>query len=294
MKRTLIGTVTLSLLALYRTGLADSFYYEAVTHAEGEGLGRRGHTSTVYAWVDDEKAKIEYQDKDQTGLFEAGSYLLTTNGGETLYIVNPKEKTYSEIDIASMFATLGTMMDAMGGFMKMEFTDFSNEKLLEEPGDNILGYPTVHHQYRTGYTMNMSIMGIKRENRTETENDFWCSNELNAEGLRVWLRPDKFRTGNQDFDQLIGQDFANMDCLPLRSRTITKMTNKNKEMVTTSTTEVTVLRRETVPATVFAIPSDYALQSFIPNIEGMPQSPQGESGDGMGRGLGGLRGLFER
>lgn len=280
------------------TLLAQGFYYEAVTNSEVPAFGNT--TSTVHAWVDGDRAKIEFQDSGQAG-FGAGSYLLTTDGGAVLYIVNPQEQTYSEIDFENLFSTMNTAMEAMGGMMQMEFTDFTNEQVLEEPGETILGYPTTHYQFRTGYTMNMSIMGMNRQSRNENDSEFWCSDELSASGLRVWLRPDKFRTGNEEFDQLIEQGMGNMNCLPLRSRTVSTMTNNNQTTETTSTTEVTVFREETVAADMFEIPTGYAEEAFIPDISGMPQgeAPEGESmnpfGMGFGMGIGmGLGDLFQR
>lgn len=279
----------------HTTLLAQNFYYEAVTQTQVPGfVGGGEQISTVHAWVDGDKARIEFQDSAAPGgAFQAGSYLLTTDGGSVLYLVDPEEKTYSEIDLGNLFSTVNAAMEAMGGVVQMEFTDFSNEQLLEEPGDTILGYPTTHYQYRTGYTMNMSIMGMSRENRSESENDFWCSSELNAAGLHVWLRPDRFRTGNEEFDQLIEQGMGNLDCLPLRSQTVTRTINNNQTSETTSTTEVTVFREEAVAEELFAIPPDFVERPFAPEVPDITGPSDEGSGNPFGMGFGmGLGDLF--
>src|SRR5690606_27473677 len=121
----------------------------------------------------------------------------------------------SEIDLAQIFQMVGSISEAMGGVVQMEFADFTSEKISEGAGEPILGFPTTRHQFRTGYTMSVGVFGIKRENRSDTEHDVYCTDELDEAGFRVWLRPDRFRTGNEDMDRMIGQQFE-MDCLPLR------------------------------------------------------------------------------
>lgn len=245
---------------------AASYYYEAVTRSE-DPRGRSAHTSTVRGWIDGTNARIEYQDADQSGLFAAGSYLLTTDGGATLYLVNPSSETISEMDLDAMFGMVGNVMNAVGGLMNMEFTDFVNERVTERADEPILGYPTTYYQYNTGYTMNMSVLGIRRETRSQTEQHFWCASGLDADGFGVWLRPDRFRTGNEELDTLISQEYGAIDCLPLRTRTVMTTTDgRGRDATSTTSMEVTVLREETMSAGTFELPADYEHVPLLANV----------------------------
>ena len=162
----LAGALVCGAVAVPQSTVAAAYYLESRTTNEGPGMGRNGQTMNVRAWIDGPKAKIEFADGGM-GFFQEGGYMLTTNGGEVVYIVNPKEMTYSELNLDELLGMAGSIMNAAGGIMQMEFTDFTNEKIAEEPGGEILGYSTTRYEHRTGFTMNMSVMGFKRSNRTE-------------------------------------------------------------------------------------------------------------------------------
>jgi hypothetical protein len=262
---TLVLGITIALPAASQT---TGYYYEAITRAEEE-QSRNALTTTVRGWIDGSQAKIEYQDRDQSGMFEAGSYLLTTDGGATLYLVNPSARSYTEMDLDAMFGMVGNVMGAVGGVVNMEFSDFVNERVAERADEPILGYPTRFYQYNTGYTMSMRVLGMRRESRTETEQQVWCASGIEADGFGVWLRPDRFRTGNEELDRMIAQEYGAIDCLPLRSRTTTTVSGTGSRSTTsTSSMEVTVLREEAVPANTFVLPADY---EQVPLLGGMPE-----------------------
>ena len=289
---TLAVALPLSLAAIAESAYGG-FYYEAVTSNEADGMPGGSQTSTVHAWVDGDSAKVEFQQAAQAGLFEAGTYLLTQDAGGTLQLVNPEEMTITTIDFDRIVGMAGTMMEAMGGVVQMDFSDFTNEKVSEGPGESILGYSTTLNHYRTGYTMRISVMGFSRDSRIDTDNRVWCSDEFDADGLRVWLRPDRFRTGSDDFDELIAQQYEMMDCLPLRNEIVTTMSGSGDESVTTTTMEVTVIREEPVAASVFEIPAGYEEVSLMEGIAGSTPEAEDEPEPDEGR-MPRIRDLFRR
>jgi hypothetical protein len=262
-------TMILSLpLIIVAAGPADAaFHYAARTTVEGDGL-RGSQVSTVDGWVDGPNARIEFQEGDASGMFAAGSYLLTNDGGQSIYVVNSAEKTISEIDLAQIFQMVSSMLEATGGIVQMEFADFSSEKIAEGPGEPILGYSTTRYQFKTGYTMKVGVLGFTRENRAENDQEFYCTDEIDAAGFDVWLRPDRFRTGNESIDQLIAQQYETMNCLPLRNRVVTTMTGqRGRESSTTTTTEVTSLSEEAAPADAFRLPTDgFTMTPLVPEL----------------------------
>jgi hypothetical protein len=254
--------------AATNSAAAAGYYFEATTTTEGGGTGRGGDAMTVRGWIDGANAKIEFEEGGRAGLFQEGGYLLTTNGGEMLYIVNPSEMTYSEIDLDEMLNLAGSVLDATAGIVDIEFSDLSNEKIAEEPGDPILGYATTRYQYRSGYTMSMSVLGFNRSTRNDSEQELWCTDEIDALGFRAWLSPDRMRTGNEGFDELLKAGYQDLDCLPLRSRVTTTMSQqRGKESTTVSTTEVTTLREEaSIEPATFELPSDYTSAPLVPDL----------------------------
>ena len=273
--RKLTALSTLALIgALVFPALATAgHYYEAVT-TNDTGQKKKQDVMQVRAWVEDSNAKVEFLTGEKNGFFSAGSYLVTTDGGETVYLVNPEEETYGSFDMEAMMATMGQVMNMMsqtGGMMKMEFADVSSEMLSEEAGGKVLGYDTTHYRWKSGYTMRMKMMGFKQETRTDTIQDIWSTDSLDARGFGVWLRPDRaLRTGNEEFDKLISSQATTVRGFPLKMVNVSTMTGKKgKSTQMTSTTEVTVLREESVADSTFKWPDNYT------EVEIIPEMPEG-------------------
>ena len=179
---------------------SQAYYYEADTTNRAPGLGRGGQVMRVSASVDGANARVEFIESDDDSLFAEGGYLLTNDGGGTVYLVNPAEQEYMTFDLDALFGLAGSLMSAMGGVMDMSFEDVTTEQLEQEPGGELLGYPTTHYVYRSAYTMIITVMGFRRTMRTESTTEIWCTDQLSAAGFRVWLRPDRMRTGNEELD----------------------------------------------------------------------------------------------
>lgn len=275
--------VTKAVSSLLLTAVSSAafagYYYEAVTTNEGVPEGTE--LSTVHAWVDGDSAKVEFQETSFGGMFSAGGYLVTQDAGSTLYFVNPTDMTIMTADIDAIVGMAGTMMEAMGSNLNMEFSNFSNETISEGPGGEILGYDTTLTHHRTGYTMSIAVMGFEHSSRVDMENKVWCSDEFDSDGLRVWLRPDRFRTGNDEFDELIRAQYAAMNCLPLRTEVVTTTTSNGSASVTTTKTDVLLIREESVAPMTFDLPENYQQVSFLDRLM-RSQPPAGQSDGGGG------------
>lgn len=242
-------------------------YYEAVTSTEADrGSGGDFH-ATVHAWVDGDSAKVEFV---ETGMpmTEPGNYLITTDAGATIYLVNPADRTYAEWDLEAMLNMAAQVMEGMRGMVDLEFSNVSTEKLVEEDGGDRLGYSTTHFQWKTGYTMDVRVMGFKQHADVETVQDSWITEEIGDEAMKLWLRNAPRRTGNERLDVLIEAELAKAVGLPLKSVAVSTTTNKKgKTSVTTTTNEVTVLREEEIDPAIFEIPGDYERITIVPEME---------------------------
>ncbi|MDX1645018.1 MAG: hypothetical protein R3244_11735 [Thermoanaerobaculia bacterium] len=290
-----IGRVLLIAVAAFAVASASwaGYYYEAVSVTKNQ-KGRTMDEMVVKSWVDGPKARVEFDSKQKEGPFGSGSYWVTTDGGETIYWVNPKDRTYSRFDLEEMMAAVGQMMqmfEQMGGMMKMEFTDVSHEKVSEGPGGSILGYPTTRYEFESGYTMEIKVMGFGQKTRVDMESTVWSTDALDASGFGVWLRPDRtLKTGFDDLDEMIDSHAQAMKGFPLKSEVVSRMTNKKgKTQTTMSTTEVKTMREQSVADQSFTVPAGYQEVEMIPN---MPQQAQGQQGEQEKKG--GLSGLFGR
>ena len=260
----------LSIIAVAASAASAGLYYEAVTTTQGKGQGDMGDMK-VKAWVDGNNAKVEFADS-KNEMMKKGTYLLTTDGGTTMYLVNPKEKTYSVWDMGAMMQFAGGAM----GMMKMTITEPKVERLLEESGPTMLGYPTTHYKSRTSYVMSMSVIGMKSQSSIVKEQETWATTALADAGFGIWLK-NAPKSGNEELDGLVEAEMGTVKGVPLKSVTVTTTTDtkKKKAETTTTTMEVTTLQPMDVAESNFAIPEGYEEVQLFP----VGEMPKGEGKD---------------
>jgi Domain of unknown function (DUF4412) len=245
-------------------------YFTAVTTSQG-GPGAKMADMTVKSWVDGDRARIEFAQSGNP-MMKEGDYLLTKDGGKTVYLVNPKEKTFAKWDMESMLGGMGSVMKGMRGMMNMNFSNPKVERLLEENGGTILGLPTTHYRFRTSYTMEMNFMGMHRSSQTVQEQDVWATTRLSDVGLGVWLHKTPPKTGDEQLDAMIAAQRAKMVGFPLKSVTVSTVTDSKGHQQTHKTVmQVTELQKEPVAASKFEMGPGYSETQLLPEM-GKPGS----------------------
>jgi hypothetical protein len=235
----------------------------AKTTAEG-GKGAEQQNSVAKSWVSGDNGKTLFE-ASSSPLTGKGTYIITKDGGKTMYLVNPEDKTYMKWDLDSIMGFAGGAMK----MMNMKFSDPKVEPLGEEPDGLIAGIPTVHYRFRTSYTMSMSFMMMKKTTRVVKEEDIWAAPKLVDAALGIWLRKTPPKTGNEDLDGLIKAEMGKVQGFPLKRKTVTTNTDeKGKVETNTVTMEVTELQMVPVPDSTFEIPPGYKETSMTGTGEG--------------------------
>lgn len=247
--------LALAATALLAAPARAATYFESTTTMEGQ---QGEQVVRAQSWVDGDNARVTFAESAFPGVPEGG-YLITNDGGRTIYLVDPEEKTYMLWDLSQMLGALGTVMQGMGPMFKINVTDPKVEKLADEAGEKILGHDTRHYRFRTTYGMEMRIMGMGQASNVETVVDTWTSSALADPGFGAWLRRDPPRTGIADLDKLVDAQVAQgIQGVPLRMRTVsTSRDKKGRETVSTTEMSVTTIREEAPPAGAFALPAGY-------------------------------------
>lgn len=233
--------------------------YTAVTKAEG-GKHADMQNSSVHALVDGSKARIEFTE-GKNPMMSAGNYLLTSDAGKTVFMVNPAEKSYSQWDLDAMMGMAGGVM----GMMNMQIKDQKSEKVLEEKGPSIMGMPTTHYKFRTSYTMELNFMGMKQSNSTANEEELWSTTALKDEAFTFAALRKSMKSGNAELDKLIAAQMNKVQGFPLKM--ITKNSTKDargQEQTMSVSMEVTSLKQTSLAATQFKLPEGYAQQEVNP------------------------------
>jgi hypothetical protein len=244
-------------------------HYKAVSKLEGGGRRNNPGDTQVEGWVSGQKARVEFKESGNPTV-KSGMYMITKDGGKTLYLVNPEEKTYTLWDVNAMLGALGGIMNGIGPILKIEFSDPKVEQVSEEDGGSLLGIPTRHYKFRTSYATKVKILGMGRSSETVTDQDVWATTKLTDPGLGVWLRHDPPRTGNENFDKLIATETEKrrVHGFPLKLVSTTTSTRNGKENVTHQSMEVTTLETKSIADSQFEIPSGYKETQMAPTDEG--------------------------
>jgi hypothetical protein len=230
-------------------------HYQAVTRTTD--AQSRPHEMQVEGWVAGDRARVEFHASDNP-FARSGTYFITKDGGRTLYLVDPEDKTYVQWSIEGMLGMLGGIMNGgLGPLLKIEFSDPKVEKLLDEDGGTVVGRPTRHYRYRTSYALKVKVLGFGRVTDVVSEQDLWVTDRLQDQGLGVWLRSEPPATGNANFDKLAAAGREKLHGFPLKTVTVNTSTQKDKQTVTRSTMEVTDLSAATVPDERFELPAGY-------------------------------------
>lgn len=258
--RTVFAVFTL-LLAVAAPASAGIHYQAATTTSPQRG---KPQVVEVEAWVDGSRAKVVFRESDQP-LLEKGAYLLTQDGGKTLFLVDPEKKTYTEWDLQAMLGVLGGIMEGMQGIMSLEFSDVKVEELEQGAGGELLGYPVTHAKYRTTYTTSIKVLGMTRQSTTETIQEVWTTEAFGDPALGVWLRAEPPTTGMKDLDALIAAEMDKVQGFPLKSVSVSTTTGQKGKRESSARTEtvVTELEETSVPAGTFEIPAGYTQTEMI-------------------------------
>lgn len=225
--------------------------FEAVTRGDS-GLV----DAHVRAVVSGSNIRVEYL--EGSAVADAGEYMLSHDGGKTLYWVEPATRTYSKFNTDAMMAAMGTMVQGVRA-LHVRFQAPKVEKLLEEDGGLVAGMPTRHYRYRTTYTATAESLGMVKTSTNTVEEDIWCSSALTDPGLGAWLNKQPAKTGDAQFDSIIAAEMAKVQGFPLKRITVTRSVDPadKKEHVSHAEMEVLNLRQETVSDSEFKLPANY-------------------------------------
>jgi hypothetical protein len=274
---------------LAATPVFAGIHYKSTTRTESEGARAQSSDIQAEGWVSGEKVKVAFLTSNGNPMAQAGTYILSKDGGKTIYLVNPQDKSYAEWSLQGMLGAVGAIMNGMGPLLKVQFADLKSTKLGEDDGGTVVGLPTRHYKYRTTYTMTVRVLGMGNTADVVSDQDIWATSKLTDAGLGVWLRAEPQRTGNAEFDKLIAAETGRFQGFPLKVVSVSTSTPKkgDKKTTTRSTIEVTSLdANASIPASTFEIPAGYKETQIAPTREGEQENQKEEEG--------GLRGLLKR
>jgi hypothetical protein len=232
----------------------------------------------VEGWVAGDKARLELR-KSENPVAKSGTYLLTRDAGRTLYLVDPREKTYGRWNLEAMLGLVEGVTEDMGPLLDIEHSNARLERLPEKEGGAVAGLPTRLYRFRTRYTSRVRVLGIDHTTETLIEQDVWRTDKLRDPALGVWLRCDPPRTGDARLDQSLAAALARAPGFPLKvSSAITSAPAAGEKSdqgstLTHATMEVTQLEAAAIPDSSFDLPAGYTEKQILPGTESEKSRP---------------------
>jgi len=240
------------ILATTASAIAGIEFTSKVTNKQGQTVSR------TKGWVDGPRAKIEYVSGQASAGLKRGSYILSQDGGKTVYAVDPQNRSYMKFDIDKLASKVGDFMNAAGGFISLKFTNPKFKTISDSRGTERYGLSTRHVKTETSYTVTASVFGQKNITSISRKDEVWLTKKLKDSGMQIWTQQRSIKTGNQDIDKIIASETKRLDGIPLKITSITTTKeNNDKPEVTTVTHEITSLKQSKIAAGTFDIPKDY-------------------------------------
>ena len=272
--------------------VADGMSYEFVMKSQSKATGNKETVTLrgrgIYAGDD---AKLEILDASaSTGGSEVfggkGSYFIVRDAGKEMLLVDPGQKQYMKWDIANMFAGMSKVLNAVGGLVKMQISDVKIDAQDLGAGPMVQGYPTRHIRMIQNYTVSASMFGKTSKNRSEATTDYFFAPSLrianpfvsNSQQMAMMAQFDMFK--NPDYQSQMAAANAKLpkNGVPLKMVTNTVTTDeKGKQETSITTMEMVNFKRDNIPASTFAVPSDYKMIEMPKLDEQMAAGGDGQS-----------------
>jgi hypothetical protein len=225
-----------------------------------KGDHKKGETNTIAkVWAQGGQVREEFVEVTgelQNKMQAKGMWWLYKSGVNTIYVVDPEDKTWMGVEFDSLMKFMGVI----GNLISMKIINIKSE--IQDLGtEQLLGYDCKHMAIVSSYDMEMKILMMKVKSHVAKNKEIWCTNQLPMDEIAMSFRDQSLKTGMKGLDSLIQIEVQNQKDLGFILKSVeTQVTTdvKGKESdKSTSTMTVTGVETKEIGADVFQIPADY-------------------------------------
>lgn len=232
------------------------------SHPEGE---KPAVTKAKVAIEEPSYFRIDFEEVDRPSLWGPGDFLLTQDGGRTVYLVNTTDKTYMVLEMDKLLKSLQPLRETTKGMVTISI---DNPKVMRKRGDNdqvILGYKTQHYIIDSAYTMTTKALFFKMQQKIHAIKDIWVTKDLSYP-VMDFFQAQNFKTGFDDLDRLVAQEMKGIQGFILRSKTLQTVTYKGKTTQNTHTFEITGIKKKSFKKSYFQVPEGYQETTLVTSM----------------------------
>lgn len=194
--------------------------------------------------VDGDRGRIDFLAPDGSKHGNAG-YLLTLDGGSTFAWSDEGQAVCSNWSLEAFFETVGALLEKSTRFINAKLPEARVEKVLEEPGPDMHGFPTTRLRLVTKYGAKGRVLIMKFEYSVEQTDDVWMTSALELPALeRRWVET-MGRTGFEYADAMSVAWDTEVTGVVLKHKNVVRLTNlqSGKVSLKTETMAVTEFER---------------------------------------------------
>ena len=194
------------------------------------------------------------------GMMGSGTYMITKPAKGTTTIVDPAKREYMVLNPAELAKTAAGLQQAMGGLSKTEVSDITVNMEALGAGESIEGYSTLKYRLTQGFTMTVSVMGMKRGSTSHTTTEFWIAPQLDG-AMNPTARPVAASAPTGPMAELttrLAQAYSTVRRgVVLKAISTVESSGNGKSRTNTMTMTLTNVKRAAISPSVFEVPSDY-------------------------------------
>ncbi len=286
MKKT-FRTFLISLLTIISVAAQAGVIYTAKTQTElyGEAAEQQRQNPMMQQMLQPQEMKIFAQDKGgrikfltDSALYKKGDFMVTEDGN-TMYICDPKTKTYHKLDLKAMMGKAQGMLKTMKKMTKMSYSNVFVNLVDKGNGGTVAGYPVEKYRMLVEYDTNMKILFKKIKTHERREFFIYVTPKLPMNLVPEYSNSQMFSTG---IDQVDSQIQAKLKGLGFPMKTEQLDYGKNNELTSKSTFEITSIKEKSLNPALFKLPNGYTekeIQVEGTDSEGNTQKKKFKLGD---------------
>ena len=188
-------------------------------------------------------------------MFKTGMIALSRDGGKTLDVIDPSSKTYYEMAVDQMAGNIGATLQSGGLKVTFDKPEVTVKDAVD--GGVIEGFPTQKIVVDASITMNIEGLGQPMSTKVTMHSESWSTDKIEASATNIFDQRGGM-TGIEGFDKLMAAQAAPLKGrFPLKHLTTIHLMQNGADMATTTTALVSNVKRQTLDAAAFAVPSGY-------------------------------------
>lgn len=249
-------------------GLTYDFTSRIVT-TDHTGVAREQVVLRGSASILGDRVRIDVADAGVTSSMN-GAYMLALDGGARLVWVHPGKRQYYEVPSVNLMDQMNDLVNGSNGLIKAEASNVKIDVEKVGAGPVMQGQETVHYRMTQKMDMKTKVLHKSTSSNEESTTDYYYAPELgnfvnpflssSQEGAESmsFLGAEYMRQVQSAFSKLyqVGAPLKTV----VSSRSIDEYGNVR---TSTSTTEVSNLKRGNVSESIFRIPSTYTRVSSM-------------------------------